>query len=157
MFNFLSQLVNSTSNLVRGTVVLLLSGVIVLLAIALAGAIIKGQKLQAWGLVIEAYQSPDVQKCAAATNALQHVNTLNQDSLNLLSAQLINANATADKYTNSAADINNRGGYSSVADGYRDQVKLIQKDVAELHKKQNEIIDSRTKVAEAFQTTCAPR
>jgi hypothetical protein len=149
-----NRVIDTTPGFIRASVILILSGVIVLFAITIAGAIWGGQKLQAWGLTIDERHSPEAQKCAAVAGSIQYANNLNQDVLNIINSQIAANSATADHYTQIAADVNNRGGYSSVADTVRNQEKVLRAEIVELRAKQNEIIDARNKVAAALQETC---
>ncbi len=151
-----NRIFDSTPALIRATVVLVFSGVIVLFAIAIAGAVLSGQELQAWGFTIKEYHSPDVQKCAAVAANLQFVNTTNADALKIISEQIATKETFSDKYTHSAASINDKGGYSFIADRYREVAKQGHEDIAELLKKQDGIIAARNNVTEALKQACTP-
>jgi hypothetical protein len=152
-----NQVIDTTPGFIRAAVILILSGVIVLFAITIAGAIWGGQKLQARGLTIEERHSPEAQKCAAVAGSIQYANNFNQDVLNIINSQIVANSGIADNYTQKAADINNRGGYSSVADAVRNQEKVLRAEIVELRAKQNEIVDARNKIAAALQEACGPK
>ncbi len=149
-----NEVIRTTPSFLRATVLVVLLGLIAIAVCVISSAVFTGRELHAWGLQVTEYHPPDVQKCAAISGSIQFLQGVNQDGLNLLNSQIVAANTTADKYVEEAAAINNRGGLSSVGEDLRQRAKALQTDIADIRKKQSEIMDARAKVLEELRASC---
>lgn len=150
-----TYVISTTPKFIRATVIIVLLGLIVLGVVVICAAVLSGQGLQAWGLEIKEYRPPEVQKCAALAAVIPQINTINQDALNLIDAQMAKVLVLVDKNLTLASQVNINRGSSALADEHRKEAEQYRKELDDLRTKQDGIISSRASVAKSVEAACA--
>jgi hypothetical protein len=148
-------MIKSTPNVLRAAVVVVLLSLVLWAATVVSLAFISGRQLEAWGLKIEEYKSPAVQKCAILAGTAHEVVGINADALSGLNTQILLLREKISSNRSRGNEINNAQGYASVADRYRSEADEFQKQVDQLLLKQDDITKDRLKFRDDLRASCS--